>query len=561
MTRQILLIFPSIFAIIFLSKETSYASEQDSSLNLINKNKSVQEKLSVDFTQKLYTDAEMLKFQQPDSAISLYQYAISEAIKAKDSLLWVKSLTSLSYLYAHNGNFGYAYDGYWNGLSIANQLNNDVLRVHIYNGLGWLYSFYERNRLSNEYFNKAIGVCKKNRKINRYILVDNYYAKATIARKIGDIEQARNYLDSCIIVKNSIKDIIAEKNNNSFIDAEYGYLYYEDEDYDKALEILLPLNTYFSKKQHSYLVIFHYFIGNVYQHKKQYKKSERYYHSALEAGYLHKSHSDLLPIINEELSKVKIKLGKNLEAYQYIKKAKELNEKQYGSRSVSNRKFLEIKDQFRKEQEQQKKLLQEKELERLTQESKINYLRNIIFYIAISALILVVFFVYRNFRNKYKADKQLFIEKQKMEEEKIQEVLEIKNKELTASVLQIIQHEETLADIKKELIELKKSPDVNHINKLSKRINLNTNNNWKEFEARFVEVNGNFYKELNTRFPKLTQGDQKVCALIKLNFDSKGMAKLLGISTESVHTTRYRLRKKLGLSRQDNLEEFISQIG
>ncbi|KXX66654.1 hypothetical protein AVL50_30910 [Flammeovirga sp. SJP92] len=561
MTRQILLILftfligkISIFGGVFQNNNSSPLIDRD-------KKEGVQEKLSVNFTQKIYEEAEMLKFLQPDSAISLYQYAISESIKSKDSVFWVKSLTSLSYLYAHNGNFGHAYDGYWNALSLANQLEDDLLRVHIYNGLGWLYSFYERNKLSNEYFDQAISICKNNESIDQYILVDNYYAKATIARKSGDIEQARAYLDTCILQKNSIIEATEERNDNSFIEAEYGYLLYEDEEYDKALDRLLPLDEFFTRYQHSYLVIFHYFIGNIYQKKNQLQKSEQFYHSALEAGMRHKSHSDLLPIINNELSKVKLKMGKTKEAYQYLLKSKELNERQYGSRSNNNKKFLEIKDQYRKEQEYQKELQQKRELERLTQESKINYLRNIIFYITISALVLVVFFVYRNLRNKYKADKKFFIEKQKMEEEKIKEVLEIKNKELTASVLQIIQHEETLAEIKKELTELKKEPDANQINKLSKKINLNTNNNWKEFEARFVEVNGNFYKELHKQFPKLTQGDQKICALIKLNFDSKGMAKLLGISTESVHTTRYRLRKKLGLSRQDNLEEFISNIG
>ncbi|WP_052444621.1 tetratricopeptide repeat protein [Flammeovirga sp. OC4] len=561
MTRQLLHIL-----LLFLSSNfTLFAGEFSKNNNSPEKegqkNEIVQEKLSEDFALKLYGEAEMLKFLQPDSAISLYQYAISESIKSKDSVLWIKSLTSLSYLYAHNGNFGHAYDGYWSALSLANQVKDDLLRINIYNGLGWLYSFYERNKLAGQYFDKAISICRENKTIDPYIVVDNYYAKATLARKMDDIEKARNYLDSCVIIKESITNASEDRNDNSFIEAEYGYLLYEDGEYDKALARLKPLNKYFTTYQHSYLVIYDYFIGNIYQKKGQLKMSEKYYDSALKAGQQHKSHSDLIPIIYEELSKVKLKTGKTKEAYQFLQKAKELNEKQYGSRSVSNRKFLEIKDQFRKEQENQKKVLQEKELERLLQESKINYLRNIIFYITIFALVFLVFFIYRNLRNKYKADKQLFIEKQKMEEQKIKEVLEIKNKELTASVLQIIQHEETLAEIKKELTELKKEPDTNQINKLSKKINLNTNNNWKEFEARFVEVNENFYKELNERFPKLTQGDQKICALIKLNFDSKGMAKLLGISTESVHTTRYRLRKKLGLSRQDNLEEFISHIG
>ena len=74
------------------------------------------------------------------------------------------------------------------------------------------------------------------------------------------------------------------------------------------------------------------------------------------------------------------------------------------------------------------------------------------------------------------------------------------------------------------------------------------------------DVAEDFYKRLRERFPKLTQGDQKLCALIKLNFSSKDMAKLIGISVDSVHTTRYRLRKKLKLPREVSLGEFIGQL-
>ncbi|MEM6700327.1 MAG: sigma factor-like helix-turn-helix DNA-binding protein, partial [Bacteroidota bacterium] len=84
--------------------------------------------------------------------------------------------------------------------------------------------------------------------------------------------------------------------------------------------------------------------------------------------------------------------------------------------------------------------------------------------------------------------------------------------------------------------------------------------NWKVFEARFVDVNKDFYKRLKKQFPNLTQNDQKLCALVKLDFSSKDIASLLGISVESVHTTRYRLRKKLKLSRDINLKEFIAGI-
>ena len=69
-----------------------------------------------------------------------------------------------------------------------------------------------------------------------------------------------------------------------------------------------------------------------------------------------------------------------------------------------------------------------------------------------------------------------------------------------------------------------------------------------------------FYEQLNFKYPKLSRGDQKLCALVKLNLSSKEMAKLLGISIESVHTNRYRLRKKLGLTREVSLTEFVAKL-
>ena len=75
-----------------------------------------------------------------------------------------------------------------------------------------------------------------------------------------------------------------------------------------------------------------------------------------------------------------------------------------------------------------------------------------------------------------------------------------------------------------------------------------TNKNWKEFEARFVEINSIFHKVLTDQFPNLTANELKLCALIKLNFSGKEMANLLGIGLESIHTLRYRLRKKMGLT-------------
>ena len=83
---------------------------------------------------------------------------------------------------------------------------------------------------------------------------------------------------------------------------------------------------------------------------------------------------------------------------------------------------------------------------------------------------------------------------------------------------------------------------------------------WQEFNARFISVNKSFYTTLNERYPALTYKDHKLCALIKLNFSSKEISLLLGISMESVNTARYRLRKKMGLNKDEDLSDIILKI-
>ena len=140
------------------------------------------------------------------------------------------------------------------------------------------------------------------------------------------------------------------------------------------------------------------------------------------------------------------------------------------------------------------------------------------------------------------------------------QILELKNKELTESALRLIEKDEFISGIKKKLANQKDNIDVNLIKRMLKTIQGNPTSNWNEFEARFTAINQSFYDKLKKDYPQLSQTDQKICALVKLNFPSKDMAKLLGISVESVHTSRYRLRRKLGLERTDNLEEFINKI-
>jgi len=83
---------------------------------------------------------------------------------------------------------------------------------------------------------------------------------------------------------------------------------------------------------------------------------------------------------------------------------------------------------------------------------------------------------------------------------------------------------------------------------------------WEDFKMHFEQVHPEFFEQLKASYPELTPSDLKLCALLKLNMNTKESAKILGISPDSVKTARYRLRKKLQLRKDEGLFDFIYRI-
>lgn len=80
---------------------------------------------------------------------------------------------------------------------------------------------------------------------------------------------------------------------------------------------------------------------------------------------------------------------------------------------------------------------------------------------------------------------------------------------------------------------------------------------WKDFKLYFENVNPNFIKQLSSMHPGLTPMDIKYCCFLKMNLSTDEIRHVLGISQESVRTHKYRLKKKLDLSKEEDLMSYI----
>jgi len=154
----------------------------------------------------------------------------------------------------------------------------------------------------------------------------------------------------------------------------------------------------------------------------------------------------------------------------------------------------------------------------------------------------------------------------KLQEEKLHHELETKSRELTTNALHIIQKNEFLESLKAQLKEIKKSQNEAFGKKVKKIIksidyNFNLDDDWQEFESIFQQVHEDFFEHLRKDYPNLTSAEIRLCAMLRLNLNSKDIATIMGISQDSLRISRYRLRKKLGVDKGGNLYSFIMSIG
>jgi tetratricopeptide (TPR) repeat protein len=87
-----------------------------------------------------------------------------------------------------------------------------------------------------------------------------------------------------------------------------------------------------------------------------------------------------------------------------------------------------------------------------------------------------------------------------------------------------------------------------------------TEDDWRQFKLLFDKVHKGFFIRLKEKYPNLTPAEIRLLALTKIKASTKEMAGMLGISPDSIKQARYRLRKKLDLPEETNLEEIIQSI-
>ena len=154
-------------------------------------------------------------------------------------------------------------------------------------------------------------------------------------------------------------------------------------------------------------------------------------------------------------------------------------------------------------------------------------------------------------------------EKLEAENQKNLTELEGKTRELASIAMQITYKNELLNQVKQKLIRVsgkmlhrESKQQVNNLIKTLENDLLNRED-WEKFEIHFDQVHEDFLKKIRRQYPELTPKDLRLCAYLKMNLSSKEIAPILNISVRGVEISRYRLRKKMNLPRDANLNDFM----
>ncbi|AYB32043.1 tetratricopeptide repeat protein [Chryseolinea soli] len=142
--------------------------------------------------------------------------------------------------------------------------------------------------------------------------------------------------------------------------------------------------------------------------------------------------------------------------------------------------------------------------------------------------------------------------------------LALKKQLLDVYILTLKEKSDAFEKIQIELDAIKLSqPEVDvHLFKLNEilKANILTDDDWQNFKRAFEDIYPGFFVKLRDLYPSITTAELRIASLIKLNLSSKEMGAMLAISSDSVKTARYRLKRRLNLPENESIEEFINKL-
>ncbi|MBU2652312.1 MAG: tetratricopeptide repeat protein [Bacteroidetes bacterium] len=501
------------------------------------------------------------------------EYQLSETYlsKAKDLLIKEGDSANLAFYYfatgsLHdlNGNYIVAIDEYQDAVRLAGNSGDESLKSAALASLGAIYNRLEEPGNALLYLHEALQIREK---------TGDPLGVATILTCIGASYEEKQMLDSALHYYLKGYEIrIASEDIRPVASSVYslGTIYNKMNRFEDAILAFEKAIVYYNEldEQTGWCNATLQLARSLNSTGQNAQATEKAMEALAVAEKL--KNNSLISEAYETLSSLAASAGEFEEAYRYNVLHKKVSDILYSQKKENA--IKEIEARFRLQS-----MRGEMENLRLTSTAqRRNILLLTISIVTLITLLILIFLLYRLKSQAHNRQKRLFeqdiiIRQQSealKEKEKIilQEQLETQNRELAAKALEILRINETLGHIITRLEELSRIQPGNpmvekEINHIVREIELHTqHNSWQEFDTIFKNIHNKFYEKLLEKCPDLTASEIKIAALLKLNLSTKEIASITMKSEEGIKSTRYRLRKKLNISSDENLIPFLMQL-
>jgi tetratricopeptide (TPR) repeat protein len=503
----------------------------------------------------------MLMLDSLQQALEIFENASVHFEKLEDPRDALCIFLLLGYVNDMLEDYHKAHQALYTGLRIAEETHDSAFLWSYFNNLGSHYIALMDYRQAIGYLNRSNIV------YNTLTEGQKKFSLASVFNNLGicylnlkELDSALYYFHKALLFPEMKTDLYGRFNllNN------LGEVAFQKGNFEDALNYFTISGQILDSMQGRFeggtqlLFAYHYNnLGNIYLARKEYSMARHFFSKALVSNTLSNE-----MVINanayEGLSKVYESENNQAAALEYFKKftlARDSLQMKARDHEITR---LTLEYQF--EQNLNQKQL---EIDRNEFRHRRRELVYTILIIVILASLLILFLLYRLQWNRTRRH-HLEEKAVRLENEKISEELDYRNKELTTNVLYLLKKNELIMSISRKLADVMEKLDKEDAEKMRGIIaeldKITIDNTWDEFELRFKEVHTEFYNRLVNQYPDLTAQELRICAFLRLNMTNKEIAAITFQSTDSLKTARYRLRKKLGIERDENLVSFLTRI-
>ena len=83
---------------------------------------------------------------------------------------------------------------------------------------------------------------------------------------------------------------------------------------------------------------------------------------------------------------------------------------------------------------------------------------------------------------------------------------------------------------------------------------------WEIFKSYFSEVHNDFDHKIKSINVDISEKEIRLASFLRMNLTTKQIASMLNVLPDSVLKSKYRLKKKLNLDKDQDLTEFLNSL-